>query len=208
MSVKRLLAATVALATLVAIAYLGVRIYEDASAQRAAKQRIQTLPPFALSTLDGHPLHRHDLSRDRPVVLVYFDTECQFCQTETRSLVDYRALRDTAHVLMVSPEPAPTLRSFVRDVGLDAAGITVARDPDGTLAARLGITRVPNTLAYGADRRLVTHFEGEASAPMIYAALTRQSSPASSNTPAASASDCAVSSQLATASDADCANGP
>ncbi len=154
------------------IAFLGVRIYQRAAAKRVVAEHIATLPAFEVATLSGDSLGRSDLPEGEPVVLVYFRSTCHFCQAETRSLRAHEKLQQAASVLMVSAEGQPTLKQFAAEYGLDETPrIRVVQDQRGKLAEAFGIERVPNTFIYGADRRLLKHFEGEASAEAIYRVL-------------------------------------
>lgn len=140
------------------------------------------------------------------VVIVYFSTTCTFCRAETRSLVDHRALHDTARVLMASSECPTSLRTFVREYGLDTTDVQVVHDAGGAFADSLGISTVPNTFVYGADRRLIKHFRGESSASLIYEALVNKASRPAPDRSRTFSGDCAISPQPATVSNADCPN--
>lgn len=177
MPFKRTVSAVVVVLVLGAIAFLSIRIYQDASARHATTERIQTLPPITLTALDGTPVSTNHLATTEPVVLVYFGTTCRFCQAEAHSLAAHDALQDTARIFMISAESRAALEQFAAEYELDpASGIQVLRDRDGTFAETFGISRVPNTFIYGANRRLLRHFQGEASAEAIRHILTERSS--------------------------------
>lgn len=171
MSTKRLLATVVVLLVFGSIVLLGYRIYQTAMAKQAVAERVRTLPDFELRSLRGNPVRRRDLSSQKPVVLVFFRTTCPFCESEAQSIRQNEALHRAAQTLMISHEREAELKAFVDKHGLGQEGIHVLRDSEGKMADAFGVSTVPNTFVYGADRRLVQHFKGEASSEAIYRAL-------------------------------------
>lgn len=169
---KRILAAGLVVIVLGAIVFLGYRIYQMVTAKQAIAERIATLPAFELTSLDGRSVRHHDLSPEKPVVLVFFGTTCPFCQSEAKSIRRHEALRAAAQVLMISHEREAVLTPFVKEHGFhQETGVQVLRDAEGKMAAAFGVSTVPNTFIYDADRRLLQHFKGEASSEAIYRTL-------------------------------------
>jgi len=166
-----------------AIGYFGVRIYQEAAAEQAAKQRVQTLPSFTLTTLDGSAFHHTDLSESRPSIFVFFRPSCPYCKKETRSIRSHSTLMDTAEILMVSAHPNPDLKAFADSFGIgDLPQVRVLRDSNGTVSETFGVDQVPHTFLYDEDGNLVEQFTGEVGAAGLYSSLQRtSSSDASSN---------------------------
>jgi peroxiredoxin len=210
---KRKIALTVAVLVVGAIAFMGWRVWRGAAAKRATAERIQTLPAFEARTLGGQGLSASDFSEGsdgggRPLVFMYFRTTCRFCRNETESIKQHEALRRAAPVVMVSSEGREALQQFEREYGLaEVPGVRLARDTDGSVAETFGVRKVPATFVYGADGRLVEHFQGEASAGVIYAALRGEGvnygSAAVPDSAASGPGGCGMGESLAEAAGAD-----
>ena len=173
---KRKIALTAAVLALGAIAFMGWRVWRGAAAKRATAERIQSLPAFEAHALGGQVFSESDFATGenggQPLVLIYFRTKCPFCQSETESIKQHDALRQAAPVVMVSPESRNTLLKFKKEYGLaGVSGVRLARDSDGNIAETFGVGAVPATFVYDTGGQLLKHFQGEASAKAIYAAL-------------------------------------
>jgi hypothetical protein len=160
-SARRRLARAVAGMVLAGIVLLGTLAHREA-ADRAARGEAG-LPAEDAAAWS----HLIDLEPGRPLLVVFFRSDCRFCRSEIRSIMRHEPLRERAHVLMVSGDRADDLARFTRDFVLEAP-IRVVRDSTGGMARWFGIMAVPTTLVYGADGALVSRHQGETNAASLF----------------------------------------
>jgi peroxiredoxin len=106
-------------------------------------------PEFALPTLDGRVVRLADF-RGRVLLLTFWATWCEPCREEMPAMQELtRELAGRGLALLaVNYQEAPErVRSFVREIGLDAP---VALDADGAVAQRYRVVALPAT--YVIDR--------------------------------------------------------
>jgi peroxiredoxin len=116
----------------------------------------QPIPDFDLPDPTGARVRLSTHAPNRPVVLVFFGTECPLANLYAPRLAELARSLEPSGVrfLAVNPVPQdglPALARFARDHRLP---FPVVKDPDGTVAARCGATRTPEVLVLDAARRV------------------------------------------------------
>lgn len=151
------------------IGYLGFSIYENLQAKQAIEKRIATLPEFSLLNLSGETLYPGAKERQIPLILTYFNTGCEFCQAEIRSMQKHQQLQEQVTIYLVSGESLPVLKQFSKEFQLDSLrGIQILHDSEKRIKELFGVKGVPNTFVYGKDGRLLKNFQGETKAEVLY----------------------------------------
>ncbi|WP_138432188.1 peroxiredoxin family protein [Fodinibius saliphilus] len=169
---KRKIALAFLLLVMGAIGYLGFSIYEELEQKQRVKERISQLPSFSLATLGGKTIHSEKNSGQIPVIITYFNTECEYCRAEINSMKGHQALQEKAHIYLVSNEPLEKLEAFSSSFGLDSlSAIQILRDTQGEVKELFGVKGVPNTFVYDEDRKLLKNFKGETKAEVLYGSV-------------------------------------
>ena len=82
-----------------------------------ATAQVDKMPSFGLTLTNGKQFATSALSKDRPILLVYFAPDCDHCITFLNSLFkDFEAFRRT-HVLLVTFKPVKDLIPIERTYG-------------------------------------------------------------------------------------------
>jgi peroxiredoxin len=166
---KRKLAFVFLLMVLGAIGYLGFTIYKELQAKQALEKRIAELPDFSAPILNGEILHSDTFSKQSPLILTYFNTKCQFCQAEIRSIRQHKNLQAQADIYLISDESPNALKQFADEFELDSLKhISVLQDSTKQLKELFGVTGVPTTFVYNNDGKLLKNFKGETKAEALY----------------------------------------
>ena len=162
---KKLLAYIVVFVVLGIIGSLGAAIYGKYLEAEEVRVRILKLADFEVI-----PIIKPDTIQDsqRPVIIGYFSSKCQFCQVEIQSIIDHEKLSKEARVLLISNERRRVIEVFAKSFGLDTAMVEVAWDSSGMARTFLGVKGVPATFVYGADSLLIEQFKGETKAKVLY----------------------------------------
>jgi len=105
---------------------------------------------------------KNDLSAGLPLILVRFNTQCDYCRTEIDTIVDAIDLFGRAHILLISSEPEGVIRSFVESSKVRSCPkIRVLQDKDLNFARIFGASLVPRTLIYDSKWNLAGDYLGE-----------------------------------------------
>jgi cytochrome oxidase Cu insertion factor (SCO1/SenC/PrrC family) len=84
------------------------------TAQRAAAQAETGLPPFSMTLANGTYFHASQLPKGKPVLLIYFDPECDHCHTLMNAFFKRAADFKSAEVLMITYKPLNDVQRFVQ----------------------------------------------------------------------------------------------
>lgn len=107
----------------------------------------------------------------KPVVLNMWASWCTGCAAEAAALASFERGHPGAQVIGIDIQDTRTgARSFYRRFGWRHPSIF---DPDGAIAARLGLQGLPTTLFLDARHRIVARIVGEATLAQLDAGLHR-----------------------------------
>ncbi|PAU92976.1 hypothetical protein CK503_13700 [Aliifodinibius salipaludis] len=166
---KRKLAFIFLLFIIGAIGYLGFSIYDQLQEKQVVKERIAQVPEFTAIGLDGRVIQSNNFVRKAPFILTYFNTGCEFCRAEIRSIKSHRSLQERAMIYLISDEPARVLKQFRNKLELDSLQkIKVLQDSTAEVKELFGVKGVPNTFVYNREGKLLKNFQGETKAEILY----------------------------------------
>ena len=81
---------------------------------KAATQERSEIPPFSMTLSNGQYFNAARMPKGKPVLLIYFDPECEHCHTLMNSYFNQPALFENAEVVMVTFKPLSELQAFVQ----------------------------------------------------------------------------------------------
>ena len=109
--------------------------------------------------------------RNKPVVINVWGSWCEGCKAEAADLARFQQAHPEAQVVGVDLQDSRSgAREFYRRYGWRHPSIA---DPNGELAARLGLQGTPSTFFLDRRHRLVTRIVGAADLAGFNAALAR-----------------------------------
>ncbi|WP_077920823.1 redoxin domain-containing protein [Spirosoma sp. 209] len=146
--------------------YFGWGFASALSRKREAAERIHTLPACAVTPLSGQSVQL--LATGRPLVLVYFDPDCDHCQREANELRQNAHQLAHADIWLLSAAPLLALNAFAQAHQLNTiSNLHVAHITQQKAYDTFGFTSVPDLLIYHADGSLAKRFRGETSVTAI-----------------------------------------
>jgi thiol-disulfide isomerase/thioredoxin len=105
----------------------------------------------------------------KPAVVTVWASWCAPCRRQASALRRFAASRSGVGFLAVdTQESEGAARAFLNETGLEIATIA---DPDGRLAAKLGVRELPTTLFLASDRGVAVSWEGPAGLGELASAL-------------------------------------
>jgi hypothetical protein len=122
----------------------------------------KTVPPFNMVLSDGVTYYNaSNIDKSKPLMVVYFDPECQHCQHFTQALLKNIKKFSNVQIVMICDAPGlPPLKKFVTDFGLDGyANIRVGTE--GIYRATMNFYHVdvtPFTALYNNRQELIKYY--------------------------------------------------
>lgn len=156
------------------ISFMAYKTVNRLHTKHVIEKSIQTLPHFQITQLDStHVPFVH--TEGKPVVIMYFNSECEHCQYETQALKKHIAQFAHAQILMLSNEPLAKLKTFAQSYGLTGiANLQIAQIPANKSFDTFGFTSVPSLFIYNKNQQLIKQFKGETKIEAVIKAITNE----------------------------------
>ncbi|MFT7036222.1 MAG: thioredoxin-related protein [Parvicella sp.] len=147
--------------------------YSTFSRKNEIRKNLENLSVGHFKKLDSQPFDLCLLKNDAPLILVYFNSECDYCQSEARDLKEnIQGLKNT-ELLMVSAETSESIKQFKVDFQLDVDNIHFARVDAGDIFDTFGSVSVPALFVYDKEGKLVKMFKGKTKISVVLEVLNR-----------------------------------
>lgn len=127
-----------------------------------AQDKIDTLkeskhiPAFVFYTLkDSSVFTKDSLLRNTPLLFIYFNSECDHCQYETKQIVEYIKYFKGIQIVMVSREPQSAIIAFREKYHLVNLPITVLQDGANKMHDYFDFSYIPLIRQYDRKGNLI-----------------------------------------------------
>jgi len=144
-----------------AISYLGYSIIQISQNKKTRDERIAQIPAFELKTMQEKIFTKNDLIHTMPIVFIYFNSECDFCQVETEEIASNIKNLEGMQIIFVSNEPISQIITFQQKYKLDKYNnVLFLYDFGGNFLLQLGIKTIPSSLIYSKKGILLSKNNG------------------------------------------------
>ncbi|HMG66067.1 MAG TPA: thioredoxin fold domain-containing protein [Chitinophagaceae bacterium] len=128
----------------------------------APYKRFPTVPPFQLLKVDSSSYFtKSDLKKNKPVLLILFNPDCEHCKHETEEIIKNIDQFKDIQIVMATMMPFDEMKSFYEKYDLKRFdNITVGQDIKYTLPVFYNIRFMPYLAMYNKKGNLLTTFEG------------------------------------------------
>lgn len=122
---------------------------------------IGEVPKFILLNTDSSSVPVNSGNTGNPLVIIYFNSGCDYCSEEAQAISDNIELFDEIELLFLSLEPLKDIRDFAKNKGLrNHDHVSFGQIDDATANDVLGITSAPQFFIYNAAGKLTKQFKG------------------------------------------------
>lgn len=139
-----------------------VSFSQQDSTQLPPYKRFPTVPPFKLLKTDSSSYFtKNDLKRNKPVLIVIFNPDCDHCKHEIEEIIkDMDDLRDV-QIVMSTFMPFSLMKGFYESYNLQKfENVTMGQDFQYVLPSFYQIHFMPYLAMYDKKGNLLTTFEG------------------------------------------------
>jgi peroxiredoxin len=159
---KILLKRFVLILLLLIIGLLSYSVLKKNNAKAVIANRIKTIPQFSFTTLNGDAFTQANLKKETPTIFIYFNSECDYCIHEAKSISKQLKLFKNTQLLFVSTEPTAQIKTFAKQYDLlNQPNITFLHDTDYTFSNRFNATSIPYLLIYSKNKTLLKKHKGQ-----------------------------------------------
>lgn len=150
------------LAIIIPVFLMGIIGYLFYSFQekKAKIEVLQSLPTFSVKDIKENIINDKNISEGNKV-LVYFDTECEFCNSEMTALSKINHLHKNIQWIMFSSQGIEEIRKFATKYNLqNAENIKWCTDPKAEVYSKFAMKGIPYFLGYNSENKLVHRSTG------------------------------------------------
>jgi thiol-disulfide isomerase/thioredoxin len=128
----------------------------------APYKRFPTVPPLKLLLLDSTSYFtKNDLKKNKPVLIIVFNPDCEHCKHETEELIKNIDSLKNVQIIMATMMPFDLMKSFYENYDLQRfQNITVGKDVQYTLPSFYQMHFMPYLAMYDKKGNLLATFEG------------------------------------------------
>ena len=142
------------------IGFIGYKVVTKISNKKEISKRIKTIPNFTFYTLDGMEFTRNKL-KDEAAIFIYFNSECDYCQSEAVKIRESIAEFKNIQLLFISFEEARIIKKFGQEYELmDFDNITFLEDRNGKFSEIFDVNSIPYIVVYNSNKKLLKKFKG------------------------------------------------
>ncbi len=142
----------------------------DAQVMPGAKKK--GLPQFSIQLTDGKTFRTTDLEKNKPVMIIYFDPECDHCHAFLEKLLPNLALFSKDQILLVTYVPVKELKNYVDHSALAKYPQLKIGTEGSNYAVRYfyDVVQFPYVALHDASGNLIVTYESEVPPPAELAA--------------------------------------
>jgi cytochrome oxidase Cu insertion factor (SCO1/SenC/PrrC family) len=131
------------------------------------------IPDFDLIQIDGSHLKASNLLKGQPLMIVYFDPDCDHCVMFITELLQKMDAFKNVQIVMVTYVPVRTVRNFVNNMGISKfTGIKIGTEGSNFIVRyHYDVVQFPYLALHDKNGNLFATFESEVPAPEELAVL-------------------------------------
>ncbi len=160
MDKKSILSGTI-ICLIVIVLYLGFSIITKIKEKNAVEKSLVTIPKFELLSLNNKLYSNLSITPSYPVIFIFFNSECDFCQHEAQSISENLNKFKEIQIIFISEEPIKKIKQFSNKYNLNhQPKIHFLYDRLGNFSNRFNIRSIPYILIYNKNQMLIKKHNG------------------------------------------------
>jgi len=161
-NMKKYLKIVIPILILGAISFMGYQVITKINHKKAVAEHIKTIPAFSYKTIEGKSFSNQDLKDDKPTVFLYFNSECEHCQSEAEQIRDNVEKFSKAQLVFISFEEPKKIAAFAKKYKLvNYDNISFLSDSKVSFATTFDVNSLPTVVIYDKNKKLAAKIKGE-----------------------------------------------
>lgn len=159
---KKYLKIIIPILVLGAIAFMGYKVVSKINHKKEVAENIKMIPEFTYHTISGKEFSNSDLKNAIPTVFLYFNSECEHCQSEAEEIRDNTEKFQNVQLVFISFEEPKKITVFAKKyklIGYD--NITFLCDSKVSFATTFDVNSLPSLVIYDRNKKLIEKIKGE-----------------------------------------------
>jgi peroxiredoxin len=143
-------------------AYFGFQIYSKIKHKKEVAENIKTIPKFDYQNVNGAIFTNENLKKDTPTLFIYFNTECEFCNEETKMISENIQKFNDLQLVFISFEKPELINAFANKYQLNTNdNIHFLSDTKISFVTTFDVNSLPCLVLYDKDQKLIEKIKGQ-----------------------------------------------
>lgn len=144
------------------LAIMGYKVVDKINYKKQVAENIKQMPIFSYFDLQGNVFTKDNLPKNTPVLFVYFNSECNFCNHEAEIIQqNLEKLRDI-QIVFISFEETDKIQKFAQKYSLlQHDNINFIADSKATFATTFDVKSLPCLVLYDKESNLIEKIKGQ-----------------------------------------------
>lgn len=150
------------------LAFMGYKVVNKINYKNRVAENIKKIPNFEYQDLENNIFTNANLKENKPLLFVYFNSECDFCNEEAKMIKENIEQLKTIQIIFISFEETEKIKQFVTNHQLDSYdNITFLSDSKVTFATTFDVKSMPCLVLYDKDNNLIEKIKGQTKAETL-----------------------------------------
>jgi len=155
------------------VSFLGYKIVTKINYKKEVAANIKTIPDFKYQNLKGEPFSNKNLKTDTATLFIYFNSECEYCNEETKMIQESVNKFAPYQLVFVSFEKPELIKSFAQKHNiLNYDNIHFVCDTKVSFATTFDVRSLPCLVLYDKNQQLIEKLKGQTKVDTILKKLT------------------------------------
>ncbi|WP_456378388.1 peroxiredoxin family protein [Lutibacter sp.] len=143
------------------LVFLGYSITKKISYKNEVAERIRNIPKFSFLNLNNAVFTQNGLTKNSYKLFVYFNSECEYCQSEAAQISKNIKQFKNTQLIFVSYEPFERIKQFAKTYNLlNKKNIAFLQDKEMIFEELFDAKSIPFMLLYSKENQLIEKYKG------------------------------------------------
>jgi len=142
--------------------FMGYKVVSIINKKMQLFENILHIPKFTYKDIKGMGFTNLNLKPTTPIIFVYFNSECDFCQHEALMIKHNIDKLTNSQIIFISSEPQEKIIAFAQNFGLiNFSNIIFLIDDKHTFNLTFDVSSLPCIILYNKDQFLIEKIKGQ-----------------------------------------------
>ncbi len=144
------------------LAIMGYKVIDKINYKKQVAENIKQMPIFSYFDLEGNLFTKDNLQNNKPILFVYYNSECDFCNHEAEIIQQNLEKLKEIQIVFISFEKTDKIKEFAQKYSLlQHDNINFISDSKATFATTFDVKSLPCLVLYDKERNLIEKIKGQ-----------------------------------------------
>lgn len=159
---KKYLKIILPIAIISLLTIMAYKVIDKINYKKQVAENIKQMPIFSYFDLEGNLFTKDNLPKNTPVLFVYYNSECDFCNHEAEMIQQNLEKLKDIQIVFISFEKTDKIKEFAQKYSLlQHDNINFISDSKATFATTFDVKSLPCLVLYDKERNLIEKIKGQ-----------------------------------------------